>query len=281
MQLKLFVPTLLLMLILRPVSVFAETEYDWIAELPKPWQIKSQQLAEILPQFHAHHPDYKDRLRALSYWRIGTPYEIFNLGEEQAPDLDPIFRLDVSDCTSHIFTTMSLAHSQSWEQSRDAIIKFHYKTVHDKLAPTYESRWHYTSDRILHHPMTPDITRTVLSEEHLVSAKVTLNKKQDDTEFLKLNWSQPVQIQYIPNEQITPDLLSSLPDFVGVAFVKQSYFKMGIITAHEGMLVDGRYLLHAGQDAGETVQQDFMNYYFTDQGAKFDGIMLYDFIAGS
>jgi len=278
MQLKSIIIALLLILLCSSCTK-AEPSYDWISSLPKPWELQQDQLAEILPEFHKRYPDYKDRLRALSYWRIGTPYKIFNLGEEQAPDLDPIFRLDVSDCTSHILTTMSLAHSQSWGQSRSAIIDFHYKPIDGAKNATYESRWHYTSDRILNHPMTPEITTQFLPEDKLAIADVTLNKKQDGSEFLALNWSLPTKVRYIPNDQINEALLKKLPEFIGVAFVKESYFKMGIITAHEGMLLDGAKLLHAGQDAGETIQQEFLAYYFTEDGPKFDGIMLYDFVA--
>lgn len=279
MQLKLL--TTVLLILISSTHIRAESAYAWISELPKPWLLKQEQLAEVLPLFHERHSEYKDRLRALSYWRIGTPYKIFNLGEEREPDSDPIFRLDVSDCTSHILTTMSLAHSQSWQQARSSIIDFHYKPLNNQVMPTYESRWHYTSDRILHHPMTPEITSRFLPESGLATAEVTLNQKQDGSEFLKLNWSQPVTVKYIPSDKISAELLEQLPDFIGIAFVKQSYFKMGIITAHEGMLIDQKFLLHAGQDAGETVKQDFMEFYFTEKGAKFDGIMLYDFVAAN
>ena len=281
MQPKRFIRLLLTALILGNTHIGAMANYAWISELPKPWLVQQEQLADILPQFHKRYPDYKARLRALAYWRIGTPYKIFNLGEEQKPDTDPIFRLDVSDCTSHILTTMSLANSQSWQQARSSMIDIHYKPIDEQVSPTYASRWHFTSDRILHHPMTPEITEQHVPIDAQMIAEVTLNMQQDGSEFLNLDWSQSVRVRYIPNQQITIELLAQLPDFIGIAFVKQSYFKMGIITAHEGMLIDQKYLLHAGQDAGETVKQDFMEYYFTKNGAKFDGIMLYDFVAAN
>ena len=116
------------------------------------------------------------------------------------------------------------------------------------------------------------------SVDELKTVEVTLNRKQDGTEFLALDWSLPVRVSYVPTEHITENLLSRLPDLVGVAFVKESYFKMGIVTAHEGMLIAGSKILHAGQAAEETVIEEFMPYYFNNDGAKFDGIMLYEFV---
>ena len=167
----------------------------------------------------------------------------------------------------------------SWDEAKDRLIEMHYKAdANGQRTPDYKRRWHYTSDRILHHPMTPQITSRFVKADSLKTTSVTLNQKQDGSEFLALDWSMPVEISYVPNDQITTELLARFPDFIGVAFVKESYFKMGIITAHEGMLIDGTQLLHAGQTANETVIQDFMSYYFTEDGAKFDGIMLFEFI---
>ena len=57
--------------------------------------------------FHKKFPAFHDRLKAFSSWQIGTPCKIFCLGEEIDPDPDPIFRLDVSDCTVHILTNLA------------------------------------------------------------------------------------------------------------------------------------------------------------------------------
>ncbi len=44
------------------------------------------------------------------------------------------------------------------------------------------------------------------------------------------------------------------------------------------MIIDGVNLLHAGQVAGKTVVEDFMQYYFTDKGPRFGGIILFGFL---
>ena len=271
---------LFILLLLISFRIGAETtNQDWIKTLPKPWLISENEINDLLPEFKNRFPDFKQRIRAIAYWRLGTPYKIFNLGEEQAPDPDPIFRMDVSDCTSHVLTTLSLAHSNSWIEARENMISIHYKASSSgETLPIYTKRWHYTSDRIQNHPLTPSLSEKYVSEDKLQKVSITLNQKVDGSQFLNLDWTDKTEVHYIPNDQITDAMLNKLPGLVGIAFVRKSYFKMGIVTAHEGMLLDGKKLLHAGQDAGLTVMEEFKDYYFTKKGPKFDGIMLFDFV---
>ena len=106
-----------------------------------------------MPIFKERFPDFHERIKAINLWRVGTPYGIFKLGEEKEPDTDPILRIDTSDCTVHVLTTLAFAQSIDWNSSREAMIDIHYK-VNDsgKKEPTFKSRWHYTSDRIFKPP---------------------------------------------------------------------------------------------------------------------------------
>lgn len=250
----------------------------WTRSLPKPWTLTPTQVDSLLPQFTERYPAFDARLAALISWRIGTPYEIFKLGEEIEPDPDPLLRLDVSDCTGHILTSMAIAQSNSWDQSRTNMIRIHYKADEQgRKTPTYRSRWHYTTDRILSNPSTVNITGSLLPKDQLIPVTLTLNKKVDGDEFLDLDWSRDVSIYYIPSEKIDQALLDKLPDICGVAFVKPAYFDMGMIIAHEGMLINQKDLIHASQSAGETVRVDFLNYYFSGGDPLFGGIMIYTF----
>jgi hypothetical protein len=74
----------------------------WIDTLPKPWTLSEAEFSSIIKKFNKRYPDFNDRLKQFSKWQVGKPYKIFCLGEETLPDLDPIFRMDVSDCTVHI-----------------------------------------------------------------------------------------------------------------------------------------------------------------------------------
>ena len=251
----------------------------WLEGLPKPWTLTQDQLTSLLPDFQERFPDFHQRLKALAIWRVGTPYEIYQLGEEVAPDPDPIFRLDVADCTAHVLTTMCLAQSRSWTEARQNMIAIHYKPdASGRKVPTYRSRWHYTTDRITANPSTVDMTGSLLPIDELQAVEITLNRKADGSEFLDLGWSRAMTAYYIPGNKIDSELLARLPDVCGVTFVRRSYFKIGLVVAHEGMIIDRRDLIHAGQAAGETQRIDFLKYYFAEDGPNFDGIMVFAFV---
>ena len=90
--------------------------------MPQPWTLGNNEVAKILPEFHQRFPDFYDRLKAINIWRVGTPYGIFKLGEEREPDPDPILRIDTSDCTVHVLTSIAFSTSSSWIESRDKMI---------------------------------------------------------------------------------------------------------------------------------------------------------------
>ena len=268
-----------LALILFCVVQFAcESKEEWINTLPKPWTISENDFSEILPKFHKKFPNFHERLKAFSVWQIGTPYQIFCLGEEVEPDPDPIFRLDVSDCTVHILTGLASVQSTSWNEAKENLIQIHYKSDNEgKSTPSYKHRWHFTTDRIQDNYSTQDISSSLLMNDQLEKRTITLNQKQNGDEFLELDWSKKTSASYIPNDMLSTELLKKLPTVVGVAFVKESYFKMGLMIAHEGMIVDQKDIIHASQEFKKTVRMDFMDYYFNKDGPRFDGIMIYSF----
>lgn len=265
-------------LVLILLGCSKNNDLSWVATLPKPWTLTDDQISDYLPRFQKHFPDFQERIKALAIWRVGTPYEIFKLGEEQEPDPDPIIRMDVSDCTGHILTTLAAAQSRSWEEARQNMIRIHYKP--DSLGrqtPTYLSRWHFTADRITANPNTVNITETLVPKDQLAEAKLVLNRQSDGQEFLALNWERAVDLFYIPNQAITPELMTRLPEVCGVAFVRRSYMDKGILIAHEGMIIDQKDLIHASLSAGYTQRIPFLEYYFPESGPFMDGIMIYTF----
>lgn len=250
--------------------------FKWVDTIPDPWLLSETEFEFYLPQFHERFPNYHDRLKALNLWRVGTPYGLFCLGEESGKDIDPLLRADSSDCTVHVLTTLAFAESFTWQNARDAMVDIHYKMdKNGKKTPTYISRWHYTSDRLLHHDRTVDITSSIVHENDLEKVEIELNKKEDGSEFLDLNWSSKETIQFIPTVNITENILLNLPDISGLAFVKKSYFKMGIVIAHEGYLIDQTNLIHASSEHKKTVNVDFLSYLFNNGEPRFDGVMFY------
>jgi hypothetical protein len=255
------------------------TKWKWIDTLPKPWLLTESEISELLPEFQKRFPKFEERLKAFAIWRIGTPYDIFKLGEENPPDTDPIIRLDVSDCTVHVLTSLAFVQSNTWDEARKNLIEIHYKpdSAGNKI-PTYESRWHFTADRLLSNPSTVNISADLLDSDDRETIEIELNIKEDGKEFLDIGWSRKVEIAFIPNEMINEALFEKLPEVCGISFVRKKYFKNGIVIGHEGILIDQQDLIHASSTAGKTVKVDIMNYYFDDDGPIFDGIMIYKFV---
>jgi len=252
--------------------------FNWVETLSKPWSLSEKEISEILPQFQQKFPDFHDRLKAFAVWQVGKPYELFCLGEEAGEDKDPIFRLDVSDCTVHVLTSLASVQSLTWNEAKINLINIHYKPNENGISiPTYKSRWHYTTDRIQDHPSTRNITLGLLPNDQLKTVTITLNKKTDGKAFLDLDWQKPTSIQYISSENLNSKVLQNLPNVAGVAFVRESYFKMGLVVAHEGMVIDQKNIIHASAEYGETVSMDFMEYYFREEGPLFDGVLFYSF----
>ena len=267
-----------LILLLLFISCTADTQVDWVYSLPKPWTLSNEEVTELLPEFHERFPEFSDRLKAINIWRIGTPYGIFKLGEEIEPDPDPILRIDTSDCTVHVLTSLAFSTSSSWSETRKRMVEIHYKPdINNHKASTYKSRWHFTSDRIKNNPYTADITESIIQKENMDSVTIVLNKKADGSEFLDLNWTLKNKIYFIPTNQINESLLSKLPGVCGAAFVRKSYFKNGIVIAHEGVLIDNKDLIHASSEKKKTVKENFIEYINNTGKPRFDGIMFYRF----
>ena len=171
--------------------------FNWVKTLSNPWTLSEKEISEILPQFQQKFPDFHDRLKAFALWQVGKPYELFCLGEETGEDKDPIFRLDVSDCTVHVLTSLASVQSLTWNEAKSNLINIHYKPNEKGISiPTYKSRWHYTTDRIQDHPSTRNITLGLLPNDQLKTVTITLNKKTDGKAFLDLDWQKPTSIQY-------------------------------------------------------------------------------------
>ena len=146
--------------------------------------------------------------------------------------------------------------------------------MHNHL-PSFQNRWHFTSDRILNHNQTVDITSTLFEPRITEQVSIELNIQDNGDEFLDLDWSSFHTITYIPSELISSIVTQKLPQVCGVAFVKVDYFKLGIVIAHEGYLIDQTNLIHASSEHGMTVQIDFMDYLVQGNSYRFDGVMFF------
>ena len=93
---------------------------------------------------------------------------------------------------------------------------------------------------------------------------------------MDIGWSSRENIGFIPSRLLDKVVLSKLPSVCGVAFVKKDYFKLGIVIAHEGYLIDRLDLIHASSEFGETVNINLLDYLKKDKKYRFDGVLFFE-----
>ena len=220
-----------------------ETKWQWIDNQKKLYELSSTEIDSILEEVWQRFPEEEERLKALAILRLGTPYQLGCLGEESGRDKDPIFRLDVTDCTAFVLTNVALLHSQTIDEAKETIKFLNYQP---NSAITFENRLHFTTDRNAVSPYFRDITGENLCACKLKTKKVILNKvKSDGNRLIDIDWQKEIVLKYIPNEFITKDLFQNLPKAIGIAFIKEGDEEIGLDVRHEGFLFDGQFLFHA------------------------------------
>jgi hypothetical protein len=174
-----------------------------------------------------------------------------------------------------------MSTSKTWVETKKKMVDIHYKINENGIkSPDYSMRWHYTSDRITNNPYTVNITKNIIPRKDLQEVELTLNKKDNGSEFLDLNWTLKNKFAFIPTGLIDQAVISKLPDVCGVAFVKKSYMKNGILIAHEGFVINNEYLIHASSNQKKTVKENLIEYLNPKTGSKFDGVMFYKITSG-
>ncbi len=248
------------------------SDWEWLEDQPKLHQLEKEEINGVLKEVHNRFPKAQDRLRAFSFLRLGTPYVWGGLGEEKGRDEDPLFRLDITDCTSFVLTNSALLHSENWQEAREMMVLLNY---HPEGEVSFEDRLHFTTDRNDVSSYFEDITKEV-GKGKTKKSKVTLNKAKGDNErLIDIDWEKEKTIYYIPSDYLTIDFLKTLPEVCGVAFLKEDNFSLGLDVSHEGFLFNGETLIHASSAYGEVVEVNFLDYYFQENPSKFDGVVVF------
>ena len=95
---------------------------------------------------------------------------------------------------------------------------------------------------------------------------------------MDIPWEKEMTASYVASEQVDEDLLDRLPAVAGAALVKERHFDLGLVVAHEGVLLDGRDFVHASVTAGKIVKLPFLQYLFPEgETPLFDGVIFYEF----
>jgi hypothetical protein len=234
----------------------------------------------LVARWQEERDDMPSRVRAILLSRLGTPYVLGCLGEGAGaePDSDPVFRLDEVDCTVLVLTTAALAHARTLDEARQNMALANYREIGDDRPITYEARLHFTEDRLDASPYFENITRDVVPAELLESKTLTLNVKEDGSGLLPIEWTRKITLDYLPVAGATEAVLAALPPVTGVAFIKHSYAKMGLAAAHEGVVLDGKDLVHASSESKKVVRVPLREYLRKADGSpRFDGLVFYAF----
>lgn len=248
-----------------------ETNWQWVRNQKKLHELTLTEINLILKELWERFPDKTDRLKALAVLRLGTPYQLGCLGEKSGRDKDPVFRLDVTDCTVFVLTNVALLHSQTFKGAEE-MMKFLNYWPDSKT--TFENRLHFTTDRNITSLYFQDITEKIAGSDKIKEKTVILNKiKADGKRLIDIDWEKEMVVKYIPNEYITKEFLAGLPKAIGVAFIREGDEEIGLDVRHEGFLFAGELFFHASSVEKKVVVENFFEYYF---GSQFDGIILFE-----
>ncbi|MDQ7826632.1 MAG: DUF1460 domain-containing protein [Candidatus Eremiobacteraeota bacterium] len=261
--------------LMTAVSFAAGDGEKWIASQPKLYTVKERaRFNRFLGELHRRFPTLEGRMRALALARVGTPYSLGCLGEEKPPDQKPFFRVDVTDCTVFVLTTLAMAHGSTWDEARELMKKLNYHNppmVGTKTV-SYQNRQHFTYERLHSCPFFADITASLAAPSVCGKATVTLNRKSDGTKLLDIPWEKEVTALYIPAAQVDEKLVAKLPSAAGVAFVRKKNFSLGIVVSHEGLVIDRKWLFHANSISKKVEKRSFLDY-LSENSDYFDGVI--------
>jgi len=261
----------------------SEANWQWVYNQKKLYQSTTTEINLTLKELQQRFPNKDERLKALSILRLDTPYQLGCLGEEAGRDKDPIFRLDVTDCTVFVLTNAALLHSQTFKEAKEMMKFLNYRpeknleTEKIEYKITFENRLHFTADRNIASLYFQDITKKIAGSDRIKEKTVILNKiKADGNRLIDIDWEKEIVIEYIPNEYITKELFAESLKAIGIAFIKEGDEEIGLDVRHEGLLFNGNLLFHASSTQGKIVAVDFFDYYFRkDSNSRFDGVILF------
>ncbi len=184
---------------------------------------------------------------------LGAKYVKSPLGEEKAPDTDPLIRFDAFDCTTFVET--SLAHGDV-----DKLIKIRYKDGN----VDFLSRNHFIETDWLNN--NQDLLENVSDLYGKTEIRTVINDKQNwflKKHNLKTNIKpQRAEIKYIPYKNI--DKIETKEPLIVLFIYKNPkiYDKIGsdLAVIHIGFLLPNGQLRHASRRYGRVMDTNFNKY---------------------
>ena len=184
---------------------------------------------------------------------LNKPYLANPLGEERAPDMDPLIRFDAFDCTTFVETVLADGNLNKLNQIRYANGQIGITTRNHFI----ETDWLTNNSSIVTN-VSANYAETVIRTVTIDKQKWFKHKYGIDTEFAP----ETVQLEYIPykfaqNIKIDKPML--------VLFINDGkHFKnrtgTDLAVRHMGFLLPGGVLRHASSKAGRVLDANFSEY---------------------
>ncbi len=216
------------------------------------------------------------RVAALAFLQVGTPYRGGPLGEETAPDTDPVVAFEYADCTVMNLLAEALAHAPEAGGERAAMARAHYRNG----VVSFENRLHFTTDRLDVSPYDRDITRRVAGSI-AVCRTVTLNRKSDGSRWIPIDWTRERRVCYVPMRHAARLARwfaeGRIASSAGIAFVQARHLGNGLDVVHEGLIWKGTTLVHASSREGRVVAVPWTGF-VRDRGRSYDGFVLFEYL---
>ena len=184
---------------------------------------------------------------------LGKKYILSPLGEEKAPDTDPLIRSDAFDCTTFVETSLAKGDVNKLTKIRykDGKIDFFNRNHF------IESDWLYNNSDIVENVST-QYGKTAIGNV-IIDKKSWLKKMYNiDSNIAK----QPVALEYIPYKYLTDIKIKKPLIVLFISGNSKIYDKIGtdIAVVHMGFLLPGGILRHASRIKKSVVDTDFEEY---------------------
>lgn len=216
-----------------------------------------------------------ERVAAYAFLQVGTPYRLGPLGEEMPPDTDPVIEFETTDCAVLNLVSAALAHVRDAGGEREAMAIANYRG--GRIG--YETRFHFTTDRLDSCPYYRDITEQAAGKA-CRKRVVTLNQRGNGTRWIPIEWSRKREVVYVPRARGAEFAAwhdrGQIPAATGVAFVVESKLGDGLDVVHESLLWKGRTFLHASSRTGSVVTLPWTEF-LAGPGRRYDGFVLFEY----
>ncbi len=229
--------------------------------------------------------------RAELNFYIDAPYIIAPLGEGKENNYapKPLFREDGFDCTTYVETI--LAQYRQKKDNTDFIknlLRIRYvdgNVDYFTRAHLVEYQWIPNALRagfILEYPLEKSVTTQFSFDLQQWFLQNSFIENKDEL-YVHKALQQPKNattfLQYVPRKYIHKELISTLPDFMVVFFLREISNNLWPgqkgsqrLVTHMGLLKDGK-LYHASRQYAKVVHVDFLDY--LDERPNFVGVSFF------